>query len=92
MEEISASLDITSDEKKQLEVGRLIAAEAIVFVDVSIVGSKCILDTKIVDVGTGITIAASSENFDDIEQVFEVLATVVRNKQLNLPVHRSGSC
>jgi len=52
LEEISASLDITSDEKKQLEVGRLIAAEAIVFVDLSIVGSKCILDTKIVDVGT----------------------------------------
>jgi len=79
LEEISASLDITSDEKKQLEVGRLIAAEAIVFVDLSIVGSKYILDTKIVDVGTGITIAASSEDSDDIEQIFEGLAIVVRN-------------
>ena len=79
LEEISSSLDITADEKQQLEVGRLIAAEVIVFVDLSKVGEKYILDTKVVDVQTGIAVSAASESFDAIEQVFEGLDLVVRN-------------
>jgi len=79
LEEISSSLDITADEKQQLEVGRLIAAEVIVFVDLSKVGDKYILDTKVVDVQTGIAVSAASESFDSIEQVFEGLDLVVRN-------------
>ena len=79
LEEISSSLDITADEKQQLEVGRLIAAEVIVFVDLSNVGDKYILDTMIVDVQTGIAVSAASESFDSIEQVFEDLDLVVRS-------------
>jgi basic membrane protein A len=79
LEEISSSLDITADEKQQLEVGRLIAAEVIVFVDLSKVGDKYILDSKIVDVQTGIAVSAASESFDSIEQVFEGLDLVVRS-------------
>ena len=77
LEEISSSLDITADEKQQLEVGRLIAAEAIVFVDLSKVGSSYILDTKVVDVQTGIALSACSESFESIEEVFDGLSYVV---------------
>jgi hypothetical protein len=79
LQEISASMEVAAEEKKQLEVGRLVAAEAIVFVDLSTVGSKYILDTKIIDVETGITLSASSESFSDIEQVFEGLDIIVQN-------------
>jgi len=79
LEEISSSLDITADEKQQLEAGRLIAAEVIVFVDLSKIGEKYILDTKVVDVQTGIALSAASESFDGIEQIFEDLDSVVRS-------------
>jgi len=79
LEEITSSLDITADEKQQLEVGRLIAAEVIVFVDLSRIGEKYILDAKVVDVQTGIALSAASESFDGIEQVFEDLDRLVRS-------------
>jgi basic membrane protein A len=79
LEEISSSLDMIADEKQQLEVGRLIAAEVIVFVDLSKVGELLLLDVKVVDVQTGIAVSAVSESFDGIEQVFEGLGAVVRN-------------
>jgi hypothetical protein len=79
LEEISSSLEITADEKQQLEVGRLIAAEVIVFVDLSKIGESYILDAKIVDVQTGIALSAASKGFDDIERVFEGLDSVVRS-------------
>ncbi|UCF99059.1 MAG: BMP family ABC transporter substrate-binding protein [Spirochaetaceae bacterium] len=79
LEEISFSLDVTADEKQQLEVGRLIAAEAIVFVDLSMVGSKYLLDAKVVDVQTGIALSASSASFDAIESVFEGLNLLIRD-------------
>jgi hypothetical protein len=78
LEEISSSLELTADEKRQLEVGRLIAAEVIVFVDLSRIGETYILDTKVVDVQTGIAISAASDSFERIEDVFEGLAPVVR--------------
>ena len=79
LEEISASLEAGADVKQQLEVGRLIAAEVIVFAGLSKVGTRYILDTKVVEVQTGIALSASSETFADIDGVFDGVGRVVRD-------------
>jgi hypothetical protein len=77
LEEISSSLELTSDEKEQLEIGRLIAAEAVVFVNVGRVGKRYLFDVKIVDVQTGITRSAVSEIFSNIDDVFDDMDRLV---------------
>ena len=79
LDEIKTSLEGTSDEKLQLEVGRLMAAEVVVFVHLSVVGTKLTLDIKIVDVETGITLSANQTRFEDIDKVFDGVESVVQN-------------
>ncbi|MBN2049407.1 MAG: BMP family ABC transporter substrate-binding protein [Spirochaetales bacterium] len=79
LEEISMSMEATSEEKQQLEVGRLIAAEVIVFSNLDSIGSMYIFDAKIVDVQTGITLSVCSENFSAVEDLFQAVPRLAQN-------------
>jgi hypothetical protein len=55
----------------------LIAAEAVVFVNVGRVGKRYLFDVKIVDVQTGITRSAVSEIFSNLDDVFDDMDRLV---------------
>jgi len=76
--EISFSLDGVSEENTRLEMGRLVAAEAIVFVNIGEVGERVNIDCKLVDVETGLMIAAARETYTNFENVLDNLAPLIR--------------
>lgn len=77
LEEISFSLEGVTEENQSLEIGRLAAAEAIVFVSVGDIAGQVNIDCKLVDVETGLTIAASRESYADFQKLFENLDDIV---------------
>ena len=76
--EINFSLDGVSEESTRLEVGRLVAAEAIVFVNLGGIGESVNIDCKLVDVETGLLIAASRETYPDFEILLDNLLPLMR--------------
>jgi hypothetical protein len=77
LSEICFSLSGVSEESTKLEVGRLVAAEAIVFVNMGEIGEKVNVDCKLVEVETGLMIAAARESYPDFESVLEGLGSLV---------------
>ncbi len=77
LSEISFSLDGISEENTGLEVGRLVSAEAIVFVNLGEIGGKVNVDCKLVDVETGLMIGAARETYSDYESVLDGLGSLV---------------
>ena len=77
LSEISFSLDGVSEENTKLEIGRLVSAEAIVFVNLGEIGDKVNVDCKLVDVETGLLIAAARETYPDFESVLDSLGSLV---------------
>ena len=63
--EIRFSMEAVTDDTRQLEIGRLVAAEAIVFVTLGQLEDAVSLDCKLVDVETGLTIGAARETYPD---------------------------
>ncbi len=76
--EINFSLDGVSEESTRLEVGRLVAAEAIVFVNLGGIGESVNIDCKLVDVETGLLIAASRNTYPDFEILLDNLLPLIR--------------
>ncbi|MDY7027761.1 MAG: hypothetical protein SVR04_05650 [Spirochaetota bacterium] len=76
--EISFSLDGVSEENTRLEVGRLVAAQAIVFVNLGEIGESVNIDCKLVDVETGLLIAAFRETYPDFEILLDNLSPLIR--------------
>ncbi|MGC9312784.1 MAG: BMP family ABC transporter substrate-binding protein [Sediminispirochaetaceae bacterium] len=76
--EINFSLDGVSEENTRLEVGRLVAAQAIVFVNLGGIGESVNIDCKLVDVETGLLIAASRETYPDFEILLDNLYPLIR--------------
>ena len=74
---MSFSLDGVSEENTKLEIGRLISAEAIVFVNLGEIGDKVNVDCKLVDVETGLLIAAARETYPNFESVLSGLGPLV---------------
>ena len=79
LSEISFSLDGVSEENTKLEIGRLVSAEAIIFVNLGEIGDKVNVDCKLVDVETGLLIAAARETYPDFESVLDNLGSLVAN-------------
>lgn len=77
LSEISFSLDGISEENTGLEVGRLVSAEAIVFVNLGEIGDRVNVDCKLVDVETGLMIGAARETYSDYESVLDGLGSLV---------------
>lgn len=75
--EMNFSLDGLSDEKYSLEVGRLVAAKAIVFVHLSSLEKTLNLDCKLVAVETGLTLSAVRQTYPSVEAAVEDLGTIV---------------
>ncbi|MFO7850620.1 MAG: BMP family ABC transporter substrate-binding protein [Spirochaetia bacterium] len=75
--EIKFSLDGLSDEKYSLEVGRLAAAEGMVFVNLSTLGDSLSLNCTLVEVETGLAVSAVRQTYPDIEAAVDDLGNVV---------------
>ncbi len=75
--EIKFSLDALSDEKQSLEVGRLAAAKAIVFVNLSTLGESLNLDCKLVAVETGLALSAVRKTYPGVEAAVDDLGAIV---------------
>ena len=79
LSEISFSLDGVSEENARLEVGRLVAAEAIVFVNRGSLAGKVNVDCKLVDVETGLIAGDVRKTYPDFETVLNNPDTLVKN-------------
>lgn len=77
LKEISFSLDGVSEENTRLEAGRLVAAEAIVFVNLGTIGESVNIDCKMVDVETGLLKAASRESYPSFEVLLDNLSPLI---------------
>jgi len=79
LNEINFSLDGVTEESRRLEVGRLVAAEAVVFVNIGDVGQSINVDCKLVDVETGLMISAARDVYNDFENVLDDAGSLVRS-------------
>ena len=79
LSEISFFLDGVSEENTKLGIGHLVYAKAIVFVNLGEIGDKVNMDCKIVDVETGLLIAAARGTYPDFESVLDNLGVLVAN-------------
>ena len=77
MAEIRFSMEAVSDDTRQLEVGRIAAADAIVFINLSRINERIHLDCKLVDVETGLTVEAFSETYPDLETMLDNTESVI---------------
>jgi tetratricopeptide (TPR) repeat protein len=71
LKEVEFSLSICSDEKCQLEVGRLLAADKIVVGSLGKVGQRYILNTKMLDVRTGEALSSAYKVFPTLEELVD---------------------
>jgi basic membrane protein A len=76
--EINFSMGGLTDEAAGLEAGRLVAAEAIVFVKLAEIGDKINLDCKLVMVETGLAAAAVRAIYTGMDALLEDLPSVIR--------------
>jgi len=70
----AAFLDGVSGKNTQLEVGRPVAADAIIFVSIGETGERVNIDCKLVDVEARLMIAGARKTYPDIEKFLENLA------------------
>lgn len=76
LEEIEFSLSDAASAAGQLEVGRLIAAQAIVTGRVGRVGKSFVLDAKKVEVQTGMTLAAATARAPSVDGLLERMSEI----------------
>ena len=69
--EVEFSLSLCADEKCQLEIGRLLAADKIVVGSMGKVGQRYILNTKMLDVRTGEALSTASKLFGSLEEMVD---------------------
>jgi hypothetical protein len=81
LSEIQFSFSDMADRSEQLEVGRLLAADAVVVGTVGVVGERYVLDFKQIEVETGLTLSIATiyaekkeDMLDRIEEVANELA------------------
>ena len=71
LQEIEFSLTDCSDEKCQLEVGKLLSASQIIVGSIGKVGSWYILNMKLITVETGETVKTASDKYETIDALIE---------------------
>ncbi|OHD76031.1 MAG: hypothetical protein A2V99_09285 [Spirochaetes bacterium RBG_16_67_19] len=71
LKEVEFSLSLCADEKCQLEIGRLLAADRIVVGSLGKVGQRYILNAKMLDVRTGEALSTAYKLFGTIEELVD---------------------
>ena len=71
LKEVEFSLSACADEKCQLEIGRLLAADRIVVGSLGKVGQRYILNAKMLDVRTGEAVSTAYKLFGTLEQLVD---------------------
>jgi hypothetical protein len=71
LKEVEFSLSACADEKCQLEVGRLLAADKIVVGSLGKVGQRYILNAKMLDVRTGEAVSSAYKVFPTLEELVD---------------------
>ncbi len=75
--EIRFSMEGIADDSRQLEIGRLAAAQAVVFVSLEQVGEEFSLDCKLVDVETGLSLGAARNSYPDFENALNSIGLLL---------------
>jgi tetratricopeptide (TPR) repeat protein len=71
LKEVEFSLSACADEKCQLEIGRLLAADRIVVGSLGKVGQRYILNAKMLDVRTGEALSSAHKVFGTLEELVD---------------------
>jgi len=71
LKEIEYSFAVCADEKCQLEIGRLLAADKIVVGSLGKVGQRYILNAKMLDVRTGEAVSTAYQLFGSLEELVD---------------------
>lgn len=71
LDEIAFSLEGCTDESCQLEVGRLLAADKIIVGSTGLIGTKYILNLKLVDVETSAAVRTAYKIFNSLDDMVE---------------------
>jgi tetratricopeptide (TPR) repeat protein len=79
LKEVEFSLSACADEKCQLEVGRLLAADRIVVGSLGKVGQRYILNAKMLDVRTGEALSSAYKVFASLEDLVDGTEAVALN-------------
>lgn len=77
LEEIEFSYTGISDEKAQIEIGKLLAADLILVGSIGKVGSKFVLNLSVIDVTTSKKISADSDMYPSIEDLLSGSKVIV---------------
>ena len=77
LKEIEFSLSGCTDEACQLEIGRLLSAKYIIIGSLGTIGSRYILNMKMIDIETSETIASASERYVSLDALIDDAERVV---------------
>ncbi|MBN1700138.1 MAG: PEGA domain-containing protein [Spirochaetales bacterium] len=69
--EIEFSVSDCTDESCQLQIGKLLSASQIIVGSIGKVGSRYILNMKLIDVETGVTLKTASEKYGSIDDLID---------------------
>jgi hypothetical protein len=77
LQELEWSASDCADESCQLELGKLLAANLIIVGSIGQVGNRYILNMKLINVETGVTLRTASEKYADIDLLIDNSRAVV---------------
>ena len=77
LKEMEFSFADYTDESSQIEIGKLLAADKIVVGSVGKVGNRFILNTKLIDVKTGVTMSTAYNIFESLDELVDGTEKVV---------------
>jgi tetratricopeptide (TPR) repeat protein len=77
LREIERSLSACTDEKCQIEIGRMLSADRILVGSLGKVGERYVISAKLLDVRTGEALASSSQVYKSLEELVEGCGAIV---------------
>jgi tetratricopeptide (TPR) repeat protein len=77
LKEIERSLSACSDEKCQIEIGRMLSADRILVGSLGRVGERYVISAKLLDVRSGEALASSSQVYKSLEELVEGCGEIV---------------
>ena len=78
LKEMEFSLSDCVDESCQIEIGRLLAADQIIVGSIGKVGTRFMLDVKLIEVTTGITISTKYDVFASVDDLVDGIKPIVQ--------------
>jgi tetratricopeptide (TPR) repeat protein len=77
LREIERSLSACTDEKCQIEIGRMLSADRILVGSLGKVGARYVISAKLLDVRSGEALASSSQVYKSLEELVEGCGAIV---------------